>query len=310
MTTRPIIIGAGMAGLACARVLKDNGWDPLILDKGRGIGGRLASRRTPQGWHFDHGAQYVRATSQGFAEAIRAMTVSGHAAPWAIGKSPTAIVGVPGMSALAKSLSQDIDIRSNLRVTSMRYDGQWTLETDAGAFDTQTLIVTTPAPQTLELLGPDHALVSAVARAQMVPNLTLMLGFSETSPKPGFMTRRDASDPIAWLAHNSTKSGRPPHDAWVAQASLAFSKEHLEQDKDSIAATMLPLACDRLGIDPSHATYVSAHRWRYATVAKPVGAPFLKDGNLYLGGDWCLGAKVEHAWTSGTAIAQAILDSQ
>ena len=94
--TRPIIIGAGMAGIACARGLKDAGSDPQILDKGRGIGGRLATRRTQEGWHFDHGAQYIRATSKHFAAAIEAAV-----SPWLIDDGPTPLVGTPGMSGLA-----------------------------------------------------------------------------------------------------------------------------------------------------------------------------------------------------------------
>ena len=46
MQTEITIIGAGMAGLACARRLARAGHTPLLLDKGRGIGGRMATRRT------------------------------------------------------------------------------------------------------------------------------------------------------------------------------------------------------------------------------------------------------------------------
>ena len=45
MQTAITIIGAGMAGLACARRLARAGHTPLVLDKSRGIGGRLATRQ-------------------------------------------------------------------------------------------------------------------------------------------------------------------------------------------------------------------------------------------------------------------------
>lgn len=306
MTTHPIlIIGAGMAGIACARALTDAGHTPVILDKGRGIGGRLATRRTSEGWHFDHGAQYVRAKTEPFQTVLDAI-----ATPWP-DAAPGAFVGTPGMSGLAKALAHGIDIRQNTEVTGIvRQDGLWHLSTSGDDYVAETLILTAPQPQTLNLIGPDNALSQAIRTAKMVPNLTLMLGFTDPAPDPGFVTLRNPDDPIAWLARNSAKPDRPAMDAWVAQASLAFSQDHLEQEKDAIADLMLPLACDRLGIDPAHVAYASAHRWRYATVTTPVGQPFLKNGTLYLGGDWCLGAKVEHAWTSGTAIAQAILETR
>ena len=56
-TERIAVIGSGIAGLACARRLSDAGYAPILFDKGRGIGGRLATRRTPDGRQFDHGAQ-------------------------------------------------------------------------------------------------------------------------------------------------------------------------------------------------------------------------------------------------------------
>ncbi|MDP3490273.1 MAG: FAD-dependent oxidoreductase, partial [Phenylobacterium sp.] len=39
------IIGAGMAGLSCAEALSDAGHAVQVLDKGRGPGGRMSTRR-------------------------------------------------------------------------------------------------------------------------------------------------------------------------------------------------------------------------------------------------------------------------
>jgi renalase len=71
---------------------------------------------------------------------------------------------------------------------------------------------------------------------------------------------------------------------------------------------MLPMLRDQLGADPSTVRYAAVHRWRYARVAVPLGRPFARDatGTLYAGGDWCLDARVEAAWTSGDAIANDI----
>ncbi|NCA72598.1 MAG: hypothetical protein EOM91_21580 [Sphingobacteriia bacterium] len=61
-TERFAFIGTGIAGLACMRRLTDAGYAPLVLDKGRGIGGCPATRRTPEGWHFGQGAQDITAS--------------------------------------------------------------------------------------------------------------------------------------------------------------------------------------------------------------------------------------------------------
>ena len=79
-----VIVGAGIAGLACARRLVQAGVPALVLDKGRGIGGRVATRRA-DGLQFDHGAQYVTAKGEEFAAVLRDLITAGDAAPWADG---------------------------------------------------------------------------------------------------------------------------------------------------------------------------------------------------------------------------------
>jgi len=86
------IIGAGMAGLACARHLAQAGHAPIIFDKGRGIGGRLATRRA-EGLQFDHGAQYVNAHTPGFAALLAELAAAGAAAPWPDGTGRSHTVG-------------------------------------------------------------------------------------------------------------------------------------------------------------------------------------------------------------------------
>ena len=177
-----------------------------------------------------------------------------------------------------------------------------------GMLRCRRVVVTVPAPQVAGLLGPDHPLVAALAPVQMAPCLTLMAAI--TAPAP-FVTRQDPDDPLAWIAQDSTKPGRPKGAAalWVAQAGEAFSQSHLERDATAITAAMLPLLCDRLGVTKDRVTQATAHRWRYARVTQALGLPFLRspDAALYLGGDWCIGARVEAAWDSGTAIANDLL---
>ena len=121
----------------------------------------------------------------------------------------------------------------------------------------------------------------------------------------------DADDPLSWIAQDSAKPGRPQGAGalWVAQAGAAFSAAYLEDDPATSTARMLPLLCDRLGTDPASVIHAAALRWRFARVTQPLGQRFLcsDDGSLHLGGDWCLGARVEAAWDSGTAVADDLL---
>ncbi|CAN0170185.1 unnamed protein product, partial [Chrysoparadoxa australica] len=124
-----IIIGSGMAGIACARALADAGLPVRVLDKGRGIGGRMATRRValPTGEvTFDHGAQYMRPRDPAFAQAL----ATAGAVAWPDGSVHDRLVGMPGMSSVPRAMAAGLTVSQQAEVTAMvRQDGFWTLET-------------------------------------------------------------------------------------------------------------------------------------------------------------------------------------
>ena len=170
-------------------------------------------------------------------------------------------------------------------------------------------LVTVPAPQAAALLGDGHPLHDRIAGVAMAPCLTLMAAFPADTPRP-FRSRAADDHPLAWIAQDSSKPGRAGTlTTWVAQASVAWSEQYLEDASEIIAGRMLPMLAELIGVAPQSTLYAAAHRWRYARTIAPFGEPFLRndDGTLHIGGDWCVGARVEAAWASGTAIADAII---
>lgn len=306
------IIGAGMAGITCARELAAAGHAPVIFDKGRGIGGRLATRRVPAlGLQFDHGAQYVNARDPGLVDLMASLEQSGAAAQWDIGAIGARHVGLPGMSGIARGLAEGLDVRLGVQVAGLVPEGpRWRLSLPDGPEWFDQVVLAIPAPQAAALLPEGHPLATSAARARFDPCLTLMAAFPADCPRP-FLTAPDDTADLSWIAQDSAKPGRPQDRAvaWVAQANPGWSRAHLERTPEDIAAMMLPMLAARIGAQPSQAIHSAAHRWRFARVAQPIGAPFLRDrtGRLYLGGDWCLGARVQAAWQSGKAIAADML---
>ncbi len=303
------IIGAGMAGLTCAQDLTQCGVDVVVFDKGRGLGGRMANRRALGGFQFDHGAQYITSQSDGFTEMLANAEAAGAVARWAGDGGGAAYVGMPGMTGLAKHLGRGLAIRRETRVDAIvPADGRWKLYWDGGREIFDRVIATTPAPQVGPLLPAGHPFNAALDAIVMDPCLTLMVGLPVTM-QPPFVSRRTPDEHLSWIVFDNEKPGRPDATCIVAQASRDWSMAHLELEKDAFAKLMLPLVSEVIGADLARdAAYVSGHRWRYAFVSKPLGQSFLADAEqtLFAGGDWCLGARAEDAWTSGRAIAQKI----
>lgn len=308
------VIGAGMAGLICARRLTQAGLDVTVFDKARGPGGRLSTRRAEVGT-FDHGAQFFRARDPRFIADVEAWRAAGAVDRWAGRFKGLAVdeplwVGAPRMSAMTRHLAGGLkDLRLSTRVAEATHTlGGWTLDDDAG----QTLgtwshlVVATPAPQAVPLLGGSPALADAARQTEMAPCWALMLAF-DTPLDVDFQVAVITDGPLSWIARDSSKPGRPDGERWIAHASPEWSQAHLEDDADAVAAQLrTAFAAQAAHPEP---TQVMAHRWRYARVTRPVGQPCLWDKAQRIGacGDWCLGPRVEAAWKSGRAMADAIL---
>ncbi|GGK49381.1 NAD(P)/FAD-dependent oxidoreductase [Salinarimonas ramus] len=308
---RIAVIGAGLAGVVAARDMAVANIDVHIVEKSRGAGGRMATRRGEGGLAFDHGAQYMRAHGSGFAAELDAWARAGLVAAWG---EAGRMVGVPAMNAPVKALAADLALATATTVSAIEgAPGDWTLATVEGArlgpFD--AVLVTAPAPQTQTLLRPvAPALAEAAGHARYAPCLALMLAYEPDALSRDLpAAQRPDHEAIAWIAQDGTKPGRASDGPrrLVVHATPGWSRAYLEQTPEAIRDALLAEVAPLIGASgaPIHAV---AQRWRYALVEEPLGTPCLWDPALGLGagGDWCLGGRVEAAYDSGRALARAV----
>jgi len=310
-----LVIGAGWAGLSAAAGLRDAGLDVQVLEKARGPGGRSATRRDGEA-HFDHGAQYFTARSQGFGEQVERWCRAGLAAEWrprirvvggAAGhrdpESSTRYVGVPGMNAICHDLASGLDCRFCARVASIARDSYWRVGLDDGTIiESRFLVVTCPAPQALALLGHDDPLAATLASADFRPCISVMTRFAEPIGVDFDAAFVNADSPLSWVARNADKPGRAGAECWVLHATGDWSRAHLERDADTLARELLAAFAALTDVPLPESTGLRGHRWRYAMAAAPRDDRVLMDAGrgLVVAGDWLAGNRVEGAWRSGT----------
>jgi predicted NAD/FAD-dependent oxidoreductase len=307
-----VIIGAGLAGLACAQTLKQNGHRPTLFDKGRGPGGRMSTRRAQLACgtvSFDHGAPFITAQDAHFATELEHWHAQGLVARWPVAQ-PDAWVGTPSMNTPIAHLANAQDTRFASHVLGLlREGGRWSVLLSDGSrhgpYDAAVIAV--PAEQAAALLGlHDLAMASSTIAARSQPCWTAMIAYAGRLPIAQDVIRD--CGPVAFAARNNAKPGRPEGEAWVVHASADWSLAHLESEPGRVAEALGAwLAQKADGAALPGCLHLSAHRWRYA-VPRPSQHGHLWNASLRLGacGDWLLGSGIEQAWLSGKQLAQRI----
>ncbi len=304
------IIGAGLAGLSCADVLVAAGHGATLFDKGRGIGGRMSTRRTDTVAGracFDHGAQYFTVRDPSFARQVGDWSARGIAARWPeAGKD--AWVGVPAMNAIAKDMGSRHDVECNFIVKGLvRDEGQWQIVGEhetRGHFD--AVVVATPAEQASSLLSlHDFEMARAALLARSQPCWAAMFAFKSPVLSAGSILK-DVG-PIAWAARNNAKPEREHLECWVVHANATWSTGHLEETPATVELLLRDLFEDAVGAPLPELLYSAAHRWRYAlSTGTAQGSHWNSIIRLGVCGDWLLGPRVECAWTSGQNLGATI----
>jgi hypothetical protein len=320
-----LIIGAGISGLMAAHALRRAGKNPLLLDKGSGVGGRLATRRMGPGV-ADHGAQFFTVRDGRFQALVDSWMASGWVYVWSHGWSDGSIADSPrdghpryavrgGMNALAKHIAHGLNCHVGEQVKSVTFDGGlWQMVVDdERSYTAEKLLFTPPVPQSLALIkdssvslaAEDAAALAALDYAPCLAGLFWIEG-QVYLPEPGALQRPYAD--LAWIADNRRKGISPDASILTLHASIAFSREHFDDSDDSLIARFT--AELSAFMNPSaQLREAQIKRWRYSqpVTLHPDRCCVARGLPLVFAGDAFGEPRVEGAALSGLEAAEALL---
>lgn len=311
------VIGAGLAGLTCARELAAAGVQVRLFDKSRSPGGRLSTRRSPAG-PFDHGGADFAARGGDFAQQVAQWTEAG----WLARVDDTRHTGAGGMHALPRALAQGLTVQLEAEIAAIEptADTRWRLRAHQAVpglaeqrFD--AVVVAVPAEQAVPLLGVAPALAEAVRPVRSEPTWTVMAAWPLALPARGDRLR-PASGPLREARRDDPRPGRERVAGvgcrWVLHATPDWSAHNLDAPADQVLRRLLDAFSETLGVRLARPVHAVAHRWRYAQVPAPLSEPCGWDATLRIGacGDTWHAMEsaegVERAWLSGRALARAM----
>jgi renalase len=314
--TAPVtVVGAGMAGAACAVGLRAAGVPVRIIERGPEVGGRLASRQL-HGRPVDLGAAYLTARDPGFLTVVQDWQARGLARPW----TDTFTVLNPGRPASStsgplrwvapggfRSLVTDLIERPGSTAGKGNIDGWEVLQVRTGdevrELPPGTVVLAMPDPQAQRLVPLPDAVLHE-------PTLTLACGFQERDWAFEHAAFVNDHPVLTFVADDGARRGDGAA-VLVAHSSADFARRHLSSPDSAVPALVAALR-DLVGVGAPAWTYL--HRWSFAKPAASHrathGFTTAADGRqIGLAGDqWCpQGApRVESAWRSGTELAKAL----
>jgi renalase len=328
-----LVLGAGIAGLQCARQLSGAGAEVLLVDRADKPGGRCATRFF-DGQPADYGPVFIHGDHPGFLAALDAMdaaridgwprTVQGRGLPCqpeAFAPCETRFALAEGVNAFPRSLARNLTIRLGSLVRSVAPEGDAiTVTLSSGerlaARDVVLAMALEQSVSFLRALASVEQVRGVLALLDMFSSsacLTMIAGYETSVPVPAWDILYPEDEPGLLLVSNEA-SKRPDKTGRVLvfQASARWSRQRLEEPKEEWSRELLQVAARRIGAWAGTPRWTHLHRWRYSRVdrANELAGPMVVEtgkGRLGITGDlFSPGGGMQASWVSGDRLGERL----
>lgn len=315
-----LIIGAGLAGVAAGVAAIEAGASVHLVDRGRRIGGRMASRRlrdtgTPfDGRVVDYGASYFTVRDPNFGALVEDMVGEGVVRAWTdtfhvhtegtmvgVRSGPMRYAAPGGLRTVVEYLARELpEPTTSTHVERIEVSAD-AVRVEEHRGDRAALCM--PQPQATRLLDSD-LLPDVGITWEPVIAVTMVFPDKTWLDVDGVFVNDDPV--LTWIADDGKRRGDEA-PVLVAHVNPVLAAGHLDDPSgvlpNAIAATRRVLEIDELPV------WSWAHRWSLARPMSAVEADYWIHPELPIGlaGDaWAGGPRVEAAWLSGRALGRAM----
>lgn len=320
-----VIVGAGIAGITAARILRDAGVAVRLLDKADRPGGRLATLDVPTGPPVDFGAQGLISGNADLDSLYTAWGEGGWLRPCLRTALPPCNYGegeawepARGFGPFIEALGEGLDVRHGVRVARMEisHRGWRAVSFSDEQSEAEAMLLALPAPEVLRIVQTSGLVLPAevlrpLTRVTYDPCYAMVALLDPEADVPVEPILGQDDHRKSWFA----SSGRLEDGRRIVKLMLGSSESEtlMDDDPEVVQAYMTGLIRDHTGAEP---TWSHLHPWRYcqATRAHPGRsvmhtdpAPLLFAGDGFRDHDGS-GSGVGHAILSGADAARRLLD--
>lgn len=291
-----LIVGAGPCGLYLGKLLQARRKDFLIVEKSRGVGGRVATRRI-ENILVDHGAPYLKSSKQ-LMDLMVEYKVPG------LKIDQLGLFTDEGMTILFKKMASLLPVKKEVKIINiMRRNDQWLAVADSGeSFLTDHLILTAPLPQSLELLNSSNIDYKYKYDLNTVAYSKALIGLFLTDKE--IVLKQTLPEKVHSLF---TMKYRSSERASVLRLNESYSEANFQKTDDQILEELEKFfisSCESTG----RIIYRELKKWRYALPLTSLNAPYVEaTTQLYLAGDAFQYPDIRGALFSAEALAQKLI---
>ena len=252
-----IIVGSGLAGSYLARKLHLRGFNTLIIEKSKSIGGRLSTKPVGSGL-ADYGCQYLIPKTEQLSTLIQELETKKIIKKSNLFKNKSSYIAPYGMNKIPQYLSLGIKTLLNQKVESLkRTRTNWEIITDSFSLRSKALALTMPINQVVELLQLNDSELKKLPMSKYKSFFTITLQSENQINRKVVSSIKNAP----WICNNLLKGIENKKNIYTINLSQEFSDSLLDlknSEKDKILKDFL------LNIGFENHSHSRLHFWKYA----------------------------------------------